>query len=39
MGELTDKPRSFLDERRYAAPATHDPGRGIHLRRLGLAPD
>ena len=31
MGELTDKLRSFLDERRYAVLATHDPDIGIRL--------
>ena len=31
MGELTDKLRSFLGERRYAVLATHDPDGGIHL--------
>ena len=28
---LTDELRAFLDERRYAVLATHDPGGGIHL--------
>ena len=31
MSELTDRLRSFLDERRYAVLATHDPDGGIHL--------
>jgi PPOX class probable F420-dependent enzyme len=31
MGELTDELRFFLDERRYAVLATHDPDGGIHL--------
>ena len=31
MGELTDQLRSFLDGRRYAVLATHDPDGGIHL--------
>jgi nitroimidazol reductase NimA-like FMN-containing flavoprotein (pyridoxamine 5'-phosphate oxidase superfamily) len=31
VGELTDKLRSFLGERRYAVLATHDPDGGIHL--------
>ena len=31
MGELTDELRSFLDGRRYAVLATHDPDGGIHL--------
>ena len=31
MGELTDKLRFFLGERRYAVLATHDPDGGIHL--------
>jgi PPOX class probable F420-dependent enzyme len=31
MGELTDKLRSFLAERRYAVLATHDPDGSIRL--------
>jgi PPOX class probable F420-dependent enzyme len=31
VGELTDKLRSFLGERRYAVLATHDGDGGIHL--------
>jgi PPOX class probable F420-dependent enzyme len=31
VGELTDKLRSFLSERRYAVLATHDSDGGIHL--------
>jgi PPOX class probable F420-dependent enzyme len=31
VSELTDRLRSFLDERRYAVLATHDPDGGIHL--------
>jgi hypothetical protein len=31
VGELTDRVRSFLDERRYAVLATHDPDGGIRL--------
>jgi PPOX class probable F420-dependent enzyme len=31
VGELTDKLRSFLSERRYAVLATHDPDDGMHL--------
>jgi PPOX class probable F420-dependent enzyme len=31
MGDLTDQMRSFLDERRYAVLATHDPDGGINL--------
>ena len=31
MAELTDEVRSFLDERRCAVLATHDPDGGIHL--------
>jgi PPOX class probable F420-dependent enzyme len=31
VGELTDKVRFFLGERRYAVLATHDPDGGIHL--------
>jgi PPOX class probable F420-dependent enzyme len=31
MGELTHQLRSFLDGRRYAVLATHDPDGGIHL--------
>jgi len=31
VGELTDKLRSFLGERRYAVLATHDPDGGIRL--------
>ena len=31
MSELTDEMRSFLDERRYAVLATHDPDGGVRL--------
>jgi PPOX class probable F420-dependent enzyme len=31
MGELTDELRSFLEGRRYAVLATHDPDGGVHL--------
>jgi PPOX class probable F420-dependent enzyme len=31
MAELTGELRAFLDERRYAILATHDPDGGIHL--------